>query len=870
MRLPQVFPSKYFRRIIVFLILFVFGGLLFPPVTHLDIVVKGEFPRSSYAELYHSSSAPSFDAKTLTRPYRVEREDGVRLLSRISSIRAVKFIRFDPVVGELPFQIESLDIQGDSGHVRYSGQDIAEKALKLQQVERKGALPDIFNAYSVGPDPQLIFSVPKDVASTPLPKLMAHWLLLALACGLLIFGFERIWSWRQNPPAVWAAIHRLFARVGRCWSDEATITFSAAAVWVYFSLISLFVGWVGLHLHQSSIGVWDNMYATAIPQSSIRVGEPRAIRSDEWNTFTPWMLSQVQLGMPIDNPNLGASASSVLTGAPVAGPLMLAQPKYWGFAWFDLETGFSWFWGFKVFGALAAVFSLLLMLTKGDVVVSLGGSIAVYGSSLVQWWFSGISPELLMGFSMSVVGSVYLLQARKRGGVVVGAVILALVIPNLLMHIYPPHLLPLAYLAVFTVGACLWNAGAWANFRQGVRWRLSWMSLAVVALLGLVGLWWSLSRETIELMLHTVYPGKRFVLGGDMKLAYVFHGIFESWRIADWPLPFIPTNQTAASQMWVLFPLAFALVKVRDWVSAGFRLPALLVVYCLMVVTWTSVPIPTGAREWMAHAGWSLSPPWNALVGLGVASMMLVSILVAGVASDRMVLIRWPRQVLPFLAVGVVAVYGLYLRSIDAEFFDLGRIALAATFLGVFVWAIHGGHRWWFFGLCVLSALPGLQVNPVRNDLSAYLGKDLFVQAKALGGQSGDTWAVFGDTDIAQGLKSVGLTVVNGSHYAPRLPFLNILDPLHAYQNVWNRYAHVGFASGRPGVAPVFKLMFPDQYEVSLDVCGNELKALGVKHVAYTYEPSEWERRCLTPVPLAVSDGRVGLYTLKPSAGAGM
>jgi hypothetical protein len=113
------------------------------------------------------------------------------------------------------------------------------------------------------------------------------------------------------------------------------------------------------------------------------------------------------------------------------------------------------------------------------------------------------------------------------------------------------------------------------------------------------------------------------------------------------------------------------------------------------------------------------------------------------------------------------------------------------------------------------------------------------------------------------------LTVVNGSHYAPRLPFLNVLDPAHAYEKVWNRYAHVTFGSGHPGSAPEFKLVFPDQYDVSLDVCGKELAALRVKHVAYTYEPSAAELRCLTPVSLPVSDGRVGLYMLKPGAGAG-
>ena len=866
-RLGDCLGKAFFWRIFSIVLLVALGQNTFPLQHHLNVTFKGVFPTLGYAELYHSADVASFDPATQTGTLRVVRGDGARLLARISTIKPIKFIRFDPVIQPLAFQVEWLDIQGDSGSVHYSGEELAQKVLRLEQLQRLPSTPGVWSLQAEGTDAQIIFPVPKEVRTLPWSAVFKYWLQLLLCSGLLVLAFECFRLGRKRPPTALIRVDRFFGRVGRYLSDESTTVFSAAAIWVYFVLVFCFIGWVGLKLHQSSIGVWDNMYATAIHESSINIGSPREIRSDEWNSFTPWMLSQVQNGMQIDNPNLGARAAAVLTGAPVGGPLLAAQPKYWGFALFDIETGFSWFWAVKIFGMLAAVFSLLLMLTKGDVLVSLGGAFALYGTSLMQWWFSGIAPELLMGFSVSVIGSIYLLQATKRGGMIFGALLVSLVIPNLLLLIYPPHLLPLAYLAVFSVVGVLWDVKFFERFRYRIGSRLFFCALTLIFALGLGGLWWSMAHETIDLMLHTVYPGKRVVLGGDLDLAHVFHGIFESWRIEDWPLPFMPTNQTAASQMWVLFPLALVLIRARDWLSQHYRTALVLVVYCLMVVAWTSLPMPKAARALMAMAGWSLAPPWNALIGLGVASMLLMCILVAGVADQRMALIRWPRFAVPLLTAAVVGSYGMYLQSLDPEFFVTDRLALAAVFLGVFAWAIHGGRRGWFLALCVLSAVPGLQVNPIRNDFASYLGKDLFVQAKAVGGKPGDAWAAFGDTDIAQGFKSVGLTVVNGSHYAPRLPFVDILDPNHVYTHVWNRYAHIGFSSGKPGQPPVFKLMFPDQYDVSLDVCGKELAAMGVKFAAYTYVPSEAELRCLVPVPLAISDGRVGLYTIKSHSG---
>lgn len=852
-----------FLRAAAFVLIAVFFQILFPQKHTLELSFKGVTPQDSYAEFYYSSVLPAFEPGDHLRFISVLEDGEQKFISRLTSIQRIRYIRLDPVSVAGRFALRSVTLRGDSGEKIFSPSDIAKQAISFDQLTLLDTTAEKVHFEAGGHDPKMLFAVPREITRHSRQNVFYHWMTLLGASALCLFVVELGLSWRRRTPEFFLSSQRTAALLAARLSDEATIVFSAAAVWVYLALFTLFVGWIGLQLHQSSIGVWDDMYSTAIPESSIRIGTPRAIRSDEWNSFTPWMLSQVQNGMKVDNPNIGATASAVLTGAPIGGPLLLAQPKYWGFALLDIGHGFSWFWAFKVFGLLAAVFSLLLALTKGDVVVSMGGAIVVYGSSLVQWWFSGNAPELIMGFSMSVLGSYYLLQARKVGGMCVGALITSLVIPNLLMHIYPPHLLPLAYLAVFLVCGLVLSRQGLENFRYLWKYRVVFIGLTSVALVYMVSVWLKLSLDTIKLMLNTAYPGKRFVLGGDLDLFYVFHGIFESWKIDEWPLPFPPSNQTASSQIWPLFPIVFVLINPKRWLDPRYRTIAVLTVYCSLVLTWTTLPIPFPFRNFMAHAGWSLSPPWNSLIGMGIASLILVSVLAAGSAKGEMVLIRWPKWFVPLVVASLVMIFGIYLKSIDPEFFIIERVALASVFFGVLAWAVHQGRRWWFFALCALSAVPGLQVNPIRNDFLSYLNKDVFVQAKAAGGASGSIWAVFGDESIAQGFKSAGMTVINGTHYAPRMQVLDVLDPSHRYQDTWNRYAHIGYVSGVPGRNPVFDLVVPDQYSVALDVCGPEMRTLGVTHLAYTYAPSASEMRCLTPIPRAISDGVVRLYSLK-------
>jgi hypothetical protein len=832
-----------------------------PTRYQLDVRLKADVPVDSHAEVFFSlDGAHFYPENKVPLLHRTERGQHVHI-GRIHSPRPVTGLRIDPSNRAGLVQWYSLRLQGSNGVREYVGQALLNESPVLDQLQVQASSAERLSLLAPGIDPKVTLGVPGDMVSRPDPdrKGLRRAIAGVLAlCALLAMVLELA---GERTLGIRRAVANGWGRAADWFSDGSTIVFSRAAMSVYAVLLALTALWVALGLHLSSVGVWDDLYATAHVERSISLGSPRHIRGDEWDVWTPWMLSQVQTGMKIDNPNIGEPGMPVVTGSPVMGPLMWAQPKFWGFVVLDVERGFSWYWAFKVFGLIASAFTLLLMLTKGDVLVSLAGALALFGSSTVQWLFSGFAPEMIIGLCVAVLGSVYLLRAHKAGGMLAGGMAVALVVPNLLMHLYPPHLLPLAYLAMFLLVGLLANRESLAHFRERLRWRLPIMVLALLMMVWLLWVWYGATADAVRLVMNTVYPGKRFILGGDLPLLEVFHGVFESWRVEEWPVPFPPTNQSQASRLWVLFPLALLVVPVWHWAKPAHRVKAALLAYCLLVLCWTSAPLPEPVRMGLAKMGWFLSSPWHSVFGMGVASTLLVAMLVAERARGDIRVAAASHWLLPLAVWSTVLSYGLVLAAVDQEFFVLERILLASAVVAGITWAVLKGRRAVYLALMVLVAAPTLHVNPLQNGLTQYLEKDIFAGAKGLA--PAGQWAVYGDTRVAQGFKAVGLNVLNGVHYAPRTRIIEVLDPDKRYNDVWNRYAHVELVSAKSGAAPSYKLLFADAYQLVLDVCGPHIRRLGVTHVAYSYPPSVAELACLDPLETPVGDPTLLYFRLK-------
>lgn len=760
-------------------------------------------------------------------------------------------------------RIRNLRVTGKFAAHAWNGTELIESEVRHLQPSGR-PVDDIVTWASTGNDPRLMLKLPPEISERP----MAGWLmrfLSAIFYSLLLFGVIQGSFWLARNEVFVDTLDEFLTKWAGRLSDQRTIVFSAHSFSVMVAVGIFAVLFVSFNLHQSSAGVWDRIYGGKAVRHTFRTGVPKDIRSDEWNTQTPWVLNQVQRGMKIENSNIGGAQSAFVAATPTLHPVMLVQPKFWGFLFLDLEHGYSWIWAFKAFGLFSAFYLLFLLLTQGDGVVSVAGSLWVFGSSFVQWWYSSHLPEILIGFALAVLGALYLLRAGKFFGKLFGAVLVVFSVVNLLLHVYPPFLVPLAYLGVFLVVAFSLQRGRMqppiSDYRSTI-----WLSVLSMLLIGLfVFSWVQTGRETIDLMLHTSYPGKRVEMGGNMDITRLVYGPFECLRNSQEHFPIPPSNACEASSFVLLFPLLPLMIRRNDLRADEFPLLAGLFLYCLFVLAWMAFPLPEWLRHGFSAMGWSMSPAHRSQVGLGIASITLVTVFAAYRA--RQVSSCDHRYASLFVAVvmaGLVAA-GFWLQRIDGVYFNNLRVFSGALMVSGVLLSIYYRQRIFFLLMIAGMVLPSLTVNPIVSGLDCLLRKPVLIKAVEQGGGPGDKWAVIGSFVFAQGLKAKGLDVVNGSSYAPDFNKILLLDARRDRMQIWNRYAHISLASS-PGIgSPDFVLLGPDHFLVKVDVGSDQLRRLGVTHLAYTGLPPAADLQSLIPLE---SDPESGVYLYKYKQGS--
>lgn len=820
----------------------------------------------SSPEIFFAQSDQDFAAKNSLPLQAAGQEDVYEAKWGLSGAKQLSKLRIDPTdkIGS-SVTVSALVLKSAAGEVRWDAEALKNAGnpdLLLRSSEMGQAVFDV-----VGVDPQLVLDVPAEVGVWTLSLWCEQYVRIAVFvffgwCLLEWLAFSALFR-KANIKAMCDSLDR----VGACFSEPSTIEFKASSVLVLVVMVILALLFVSLKLHQSSIGRWDQMYGHTKVDRWIDWGAPKGIRSDEWNVQTPWVLNQVQRGQAIRNPNIGGGESAFIVSTPVSGWVKLAQPKFWGFSFLDLERGFSWVWAYKLFGLLFSFFLLFLFLTRSQTLLSVAGTAWVLGSSFVQWWYSSHLPEILIGFALGVTGALYLSRASRIGGIIFGALLFVYSIWTLLLHAYPAFIIPLAYLGFFVVFGVLWQDKSYTIncAREKRRWFV--LFLSVTAVVCFVLAWMFVARETIHLMTQTVYPGKRYDLGGAMPLERLWYGFFEAIRVSEGDFPLPPSNASEASSFLLLFPLLFLLIKPLDWLKAKNRLLLVLMAYCVFLFAWMALPLPLSMREIIASMGWSMTTSSRAELGLGIASILAVMVWVSQKASQNELRagarLMWPRWVVALLASALVLVFGLRLHEFDPSFFNFFRVVLATVLVALVIAALVYRFKWGLLGALLLFLAPSFTVNPIQSGLDSVMNKPILNKAYSLGHGPEDRWAVIGDFVFSQGLKARGLDVITGSNFSPNFELIRVLDQNDESKYVWNRYAHVVFASDPSAVRPVFNLIGPDIYSIRLNVCGSDvLKVLGVRRLVYTNPVPNADLECLSLLTTE-NEGHVSFFEIK-------
>ncbi|QDW66335.1 DUF7657 domain-containing protein [Luteimonas granuli] len=802
-------------------------------------------------EIFHAAEGEEFSAGKSVSFATVSDGTAQKYRVDIASSDPVSRLRLDPATGPGAIALHGLQLRGKVLWLKTARADVPLEPASAHHAGPPARDAGGLRFETLGNDPWLEIRLPPDTLSALERRTHGLRLLAALLCGFGVVLLDIALRFAlKHAPRVRDRARRWMARLepaARACSDEGTIVFTPASFLVVALGLSLAAAGVAGRINLSSAGMWDAYLPTPSAGDSLLVGEPRAIRTDEWLVHTPWMLSQAANGYPLHNPAIGALNATLLTSVPVRHPITAFQPEFWGFALFDVERAVSWFWMYKTLGLFLSAFLLLLLLTRGDAGIAFLGSAWLCLSSFTQWWFSTNLPEILVGLCLTLLGFLSVCLATRRATFAFGVLAFLLGAATFAFQLYPAFQVPLAYAAAAIVAGVALARADRARFRHRAGLRLGALAACAAVLAVLLYRFAVDAAATIEVVSATVYPGQRSTVGGSMPWRMAFDGVFEGWRFGETDFPYVNSNASESSDYIVLFPLVVAAMLWHGRRALKDGLLVSLATFCLLLAAWMTIALPDAAAQAVSRLLLlSFVPPPRASVALGVASVVLVTVWMARLRAMPRPPLSASQPAFAAIAAVLAWAYGLQLQEIDPAFFTRTRLLLGTALVALGAWAIVRGSRLAFALFVVALSIPGTTVNPVSRGLAPLLEKPVLAAAVAASeGERPARWIVVGSFVLPQAFKAVGLDVLGGATFAPDHEVMRVLDPDARSAEVWNRYAHIQVESDASLEAPAFDLVQADLYRLRVDVCAAPLEALGINRLAYPGEAPEADLACL-------------------------
>lgn len=631
-----------------------------------------------------------------------------------------------------------------------------------------------------------------------------------------------------------------------CWVLMRMPHSVANAVFRYRYLIALvlFAVLVLAEISFSSLGAW----ATELVGGNgdgLLFGIPRGIRSDEFNVSTLFNFSQEHTGYQAWSDILNATPTDtrLVYNMVSWSAVTLFRPLLWGYLLLGSAKGLSFYFCFKLFGVFFASLECARVFTHDNRTLSIAFAVLVTFSPVLVWWsyWEGII------YGQLLVAAFYqYLHARSNLVAALWGVGIAWLCGCYLFLLYPAWMVPFFYVfAVMGIIVLVQYVGELrATGRRFERVRLVPLLAALVVLVVLAAYILMSSSAVLASIGSTVYPGDRFSTGGGYG-SDLFNGgnaIFFSLQNPDAEVG----TPSELSSTFSLFPLGMILASYTVVKTRKRPLLALLVLQAVFV--WYIVigfPAPLSLITLFSN-----SPSFRVLFASEYLEVVLVlsscavwssadarAALPAGVPCAAPAQPRWRRLVaagaVVLATVALVVAFQLALPGYSEPLF-IGLLALAVMAFLVVVYHIvryrgaQGWQRLLAVAACCVVGVSGMTVNPIQRGI-APVTESAFATALAdvLEQDPDATVMAEGPWYYANLCAALGAPTIGTTNMYPDMAFWHTVDPTGAYDEYYNRYAHVN-AYLVEGESVVSQLT---QDSVSLGLSADLLDDLGVTYL---------------------------------------
>lgn len=528
---------------------------------------------------------------------------------------------------------------------------------------------------------------------------------------------------------------------------------------------------------------------------NVILGHERPIRSDEWGVNTPLSFSQNNGSekLPYFSLNLRGTKTDMFTiiNAPVLDIVSVGKLFNIGYL-FGNKIGLSFWWFGRLIALLLVSFELCMVISNNKKVVSLVGMLLITFSPAVQWWYSNFIADILIIGSLAIVLIDKFMRCKKQllKYVIVSAI--AILAISYVFTFYPAWLIPFAYvyLALF-IFVVIKNRKEYKLNKKDI---ISFVIAIVVVALVMLR-YYSLSKETLELVLNTDYPGQRFEIGGD-GVKTLFSYVYSMY------LPFYGMdNPSEASSMLSFFPIPMIvavifMIRNKDRKEHyKFLLPMLIV--SLLFSIWCIVPTNSiFAKLTLLY----MSPAKRVAIPLGFVQILLIIYLLSNVNKDEKIVNKKIGMILSIVLTTIVMVIAL--KTVPQNYMGALKSYVSGVlmlFSIYFLFTINKEEsKKYLMGLLVIiSLLSGVFVNPIEKGVDVIYEKPLSRKITKIVEQDKEALWIAENPNITvpNYIAALGTKIINSTHYYPDFEIMKTIFGDRAdeddFRKIYNRYSHV-------------------------------------------------------------------------------
>ncbi len=630
--------------------------------------------------------------------------------------------------------------------------------------------------------------------------------------------------------------------------------------WPLGLLAVVFVLLVGFGVTGSSTGFMHSTISES-PDDALLLGDPQAIRSDEWFVQTSWTISQVEQGLPIRNETFpGGMDATVQHDLPAGDWSSAFRPHLVGFFVLPLDQAMALKWWLPGFAMMGACYLFVVALLPRRPISAAMLSVGFFFAPFFHWWFLSITFYSAVWAFLVMATTVWSMKSSRRAGPWVLAAITGYVTVAMGTGIYVPFILPAVLVALaFAIGYVFTREPGGLGIPARLK-RIIPLAVAGAAAVGVLVVWLVTRWQTIVGFTSTVYPGERLQAVGEAGLREfdaLFSGVLSVGLEGTGGRPFGANSSEAATFLLPgLFLFAvliwhvverFRRARRVDWVSIAILFIGLLFAAFMFLPGWDPI----------AHVLLLDRTTYGRLrMGFGLVSVVMIVIACLRVAERRCAgeppIPKWTAIVGAGLAalvvarVAWVAVRDLGFEALRAQIHLIG-FAAAAVLLVLFVACVwlfaRGMLAWGAATLLVLSLISSIGVNPLYRGVLDLRQTEMAAEIERLDADDPGTWVGIASTPLpTMLLVETGVSSLNGFQSAPSDDMWSDIDPDGDFEAIWNRLANVSWVTGDGEPAP--RNPAPDQIQMTFDSCSDFAQA----NVDWVISETPVDQSCLVLV----------------------